>query len=187
QKSGSVAARQLRQVHRKITDTKNARRLLPPGAGDFLRIQVGVGIELVVLEDVAGLDGLHEPLVAGVHDGGGQTLHHAHGHQGAVHDGTDVLGRAVGAVGQTAGGLESLVGEELDGVEHVHLLVLHALDHQEQRVEPQVVGLHAQRHAAVEHVVAVGYALVVVLGDAVGRAQGNDDGVVGGGQVDVAD
>ena len=101
--------------------------------------------------------------------------------------GRTALGGAVGVVGQAAGGLQALVGEQLDGVQHVHLLVLHALDNQEQRVEPQVVGLHAQGHAAVQQWVAVGHALFVVLGDAVGGAQGDDDGVVGSGQVDVAD
>ena len=46
----------------------------------------------MVLEDVAGLDGLHQAQVVGVNDGGGQTLHHAHSDQSGVHDGTDVLG-----------------------------------------------------------------------------------------------
>ena len=68
-----------------------------------LQLQVGVGVQLVVLEDVAGLDGLHEPQVVGVDDSGGQTLHHSHGHQSGVHDGTDGLGCTVGVVGQTAG------------------------------------------------------------------------------------
>ena len=139
----------------------------------------------MVLEDVAGLDGLHQAQVAGVDDGGGQTLHHRHGHQSGVHDGTNSLGRTVGVVGQTAGGLQALVGEHLDGVQNVHLLVLHALDNQEQGVEPQIVGGHAQAHAALQHVVAVLHALFVVLGNAVGRAEGDTDGVVGSSQIDV--
>ena len=65
------------------------------------------------------------------------------------------------------------------------LLILHALDDKEQRVEPQILGLHAERHAAIEHGVAVVHTLVVVLRDAVGGAEGDDDGVVGGCQVDV--
>src|SRR5699024_6455832 len=105
----------------------------------------------------------------------------------AVHDGTDVLGHTVGVVGEAASGLQTLVGEGLDGVEDVHLLVLHALDHQEQGVEPQVVGLHAKAQAPLQHVVAVHHALLVVLGDTVGGAQGDDDGVVGSSQVDVVD
>ena len=41
--------------------------------------------------------------------------------------------------------------------------------------------------ATLQHVVAVHHALLVVLGDAVGGARGDDDGVVGGGQVNIAD
>ena len=57
--------------------------------------------------------------------------HGGHGRRADVdgagaHDGTNGLRRAVGVVGQAAGGLEALVGEQLDGVQHVHLLVLHA-------------------------------------------------------------
>ena len=141
----------------------------------------------MVLEDVAGLDGFHQAQVAGVDDGGGQALHHGHGDQSGVHDGTHVLGSAVGVVGQTACGLQALVGEQLDGVQNVHLLVLHALHNQEQRIEPQVGGLHAQAQAPLQHVVAVLHALFVVLCNAVGRAQGDTDGVVGGSQVNVGD
>ena len=94
----------------------------------------------MVLEDVAGLDGLHQSAVVGVDDRGGQTLHHAHCNQSGVHDGTDFLGCAVGVVGQTAGGLQALVGEHLDSLQDFHLLVLHTLNNQEQGVEPQVVG-----------------------------------------------
>ena len=68
----------------------------------------------MVLEDVAGLDGFHQTQVVGVDDCGGQTLHHAHCDQSGVHEGTDVLGSAVGVVGQTAGGLQTLVGEHLE-------------------------------------------------------------------------
>ena len=57
-----------------------------------LDLQVGVGVQGVVLEDVAGLDGLHQAQVVGVDDSGGQTLHHAHCNQSGVHDGTDMLG-----------------------------------------------------------------------------------------------
>ena len=39
-----------------------------------LQIQVGVGVQGVVLEDVAGLDGLHQAQVVGVDDSRGQTL-----------------------------------------------------------------------------------------------------------------
>ena len=49
--------------------------------------QVGVGVQDVVLEDVAGLDGLHQAQVVGVNDSGGQTLHHAHCDQSGVHNG----------------------------------------------------------------------------------------------------
>ena len=38
-----------------------------------LQIQVGIGVQNVVLEDVAGLDGLHQTTVVGVDDCGGQT------------------------------------------------------------------------------------------------------------------
>ena len=58
----------------------------------------------MVLEDVAGLDGFHQTLVAGVDDSGGQTLHHAHCDQSCVHDGTDSLGSTVGVVGQYGSG-----------------------------------------------------------------------------------
>ena len=98
-----------------------------------------------------------------------------------------MLGHAVGVVGQAAGGLQALLGEGADGVEHVHLLILHSLDDQEQRIEPQVVRLHPQVQAALQHVVAVHHALLVVLGDAVGGAQRDDDSIVGRGQIDVAD
>ena len=55
----------------------------------------------MVLEDVAGLDGFHQALVVGVDDSGGQTLHHAHSDQSSIHNGTHMLGSAVGVVGQT--------------------------------------------------------------------------------------
>ena len=142
----------------------------------LLDLQIGVGIQLVVLEDVAGLDGLHQAQVVRVDDGRGQALHHGHGDERGVHDRADVLRCAVGVVGQTAGGLQALVREQLDGVQNVHLLVLHALDDQEQRVEPQILGLHAQRHAAIKHGMAVVHTLVIVLRNAVGGAEGEQEG-----------
>ena len=141
----------------------------------------------MVLEDVAGLDGLHQPQVVGVNDSGGQTLHHAHCNQSGVHDGTDVLGCAVRVVGQTAGGLQTLVGEHLDGFQNFHLLILHTLDDQEQGVEPQVIGGHAQRQTTLQHVVAVHLTLSVVLGDTVSGTQSDTNSIVGSSQIDVAD
>ena len=154
---------------------------------DKLRVQIGVGVQLVVLEDVAGLDRLHQAQVVRVDDGGGQTLHHGHGDERRVHDRADVLRRTVGVVGQTAGGLQAFVREQLDGVQNVHLLVLHALDDEEQRVEPEVGCFHAQRQTTLEHMMAVHHALFVVLCDAVGRAQRDADGVVGRSQIDIGD
>ena len=112
-------------------------------------------------------------------------MHHRHGDQRRIHHRTHRLRRAVGVVGEAAGGLQALVAEHLDGLQDLHLLVLHALDDEEQRVEPQVRRLHTQLQAALEHCMAVGHTLVIVLGDAVGRAQGDDNGVVIRGQVDV--
>ena len=43
----------------------------------------------------------------------------------------------------------------LDGVENLHLLVLHALDDQEQRIEPHILSFHAQTQTALEHVLAM--------------------------------
>ena len=90
-------------------------------------------------------------------------LHHAHCNQSGVHDGTDILGCAVRVVGQTTGGLQALVGEHLDSFQNFHLLILHALDHQEQGVKPQIVGGHAQGQAPLQHIVAVLHPLFVVL------------------------
>ena len=84
-----------------------------------LGVQIRVGVQLVVLEDVAGLDGLHQSQVVRVDDGRGQALHHRHGDQRGVHDRADILRRAVGVVGQAAGGLQALVAEQLDGVQNV--------------------------------------------------------------------
>lgn len=48
---------------------KMAGREIPsrPRDSAILQLQVGVRIQHVVLDDVAGLNGLHQALVAGVH------------------------------------------------------------------------------------------------------------------------
>ena len=38
-------------------------------------LQIGIRVQVVVLDDVAGLDGLHQAHVVGVHDGAGQALY----------------------------------------------------------------------------------------------------------------
>ena len=63
---------------------KDAGAKAPASRSKPLDIQIGVGIQFVVLEDVAGLDGFHQSLVVGVDDGGGQTLHHAHSDQSGI-------------------------------------------------------------------------------------------------------
>ena len=42
-----------------------------------------------------------------------------------------MLRHTVGVIGQTAGGLHAHVGDHLDKLQNLHLLVLHSLDNQE--------------------------------------------------------
>ena len=74
----------------------------------LLQLQIGICVQSVVLEYVAGLDGLHQAQIVRVNDCGGKTLHHAHSNQSGIHDRADVLRHTVGVIGQTAGGVQTL-------------------------------------------------------------------------------
>src|SRR5699024_7026742 len=69
-----------------------------------------------------------------------------------------------------------------------HLLVLHSLDNQEQRVKPHILFyVHAMLHTTLHHGLHVHHTLVVVLSDSFAVAESDYNCVVGSCQIDVLD